>query len=59
MIKWKTNELLILRNNYKEKTITQLSNELDRSYKSVARKMARMGYRKYGISLLEYNLHNT
>ena len=55
MIKWKTNELLILRNNYKEKTITQLSNELDRSYKSVARKMARMGYRKYGISLLEYN----
>jgi len=59
MIRWKTNELLILRNNYKEKTITQLSNELNRSYKSVARKMARMGYRKYGISLLEYNLQNT
>jgi predicted transcriptional regulator len=59
MIRWKTNELLILRNNYKEKTITQLSNELDRSYKSVARKMARMGYRKYGISLLEYNLQTS
>jgi len=59
MIRWKTNEILILRENYKRKTISELSVKLSRSYKSVARKMARMGYRKYGISLLEYNLQTS